>query len=49
MEDRRKHLEALNKKIEELESAQEHGDNTRLTMLRLNSLRVLRYKLERGV
>ena len=43
------HLSELDKKIRELEDAQEHGDSSRLTMLRINSLRVLRNRLEKGV
>ena len=39
----------LDAKIKNLEKAQTDGDNSRLTTLRLNSLRVLRHRLETGV
>ena len=43
------HLSELDRKIRKLEQQQAEGDSSRLTMLRLNSLRVLRHRLERGV
>jgi len=39
----------LDKKIQELEDLQRNGDQSKTTKLRLNSLRVLRSKNERGV
>ena len=43
------HLSELDRKIKELEDVQAEGDSSRLTMLRINSLRVLRNRLEKGV
>ena len=43
------HLSELDRKIQELEQQQAEGDSSRLTRLRLNSLRVLRHRLEKGV
>ena len=47
--DRPENLRELDRKIRELEKAQEAGDSSRLTRLRLNSLRVFRQRFERGV
>lgn len=41
--------DSLDKKIAELEKAQEAGDSSRLTRVRLNSFRVFRQRFEKGV
>jgi len=43
------YADELDAKIAELEKAQAQGDESRLTRLRLNSLRVLRLRFEKGV